>query len=315
MMMKKEMQADLSLLENCSLCPRMCQANRLAGKLGYCNAGSGFEIASISVHKGEEPVISGENGICNVFFSHCNLQCIYCQNFQISSKECRIKTSQRSLEEIVYSIITILNEGVESLGFVSPSHMIPQMKSIILALHEQGYFPYIVYNTNAYDKVETLKALEEFVDVYLPDYKYSEPALAQKWSDAANYPEIAGLAIREMVRQKGNAIHLNEKGIAERGLLVRHLVLPGEVNNSIGVLRYLADEVSNRITLSLMSQYHPIPRVSNIISLNRKLKQEEYELVVEEMEKLGFSKGWVQDYDSADFYYPDFESENPFETR
>lgn len=313
MIIKKEMEDDFSLLENCSLCPRMCHANRLTGEKGYCNAGAGFEIASISVHKGEEPVISGKNGICNVFFSHCNLQCIYCQNFQISSKECRIKAPLWSLEEVVNSIKTILNEGVENLGFVSPSHMIPQMKSIILALHKEDYFPYIVYNTNAYDSVETLKKLEELVDVYLPDYKYSDPALSQKWSDAANYPEIAGKAIREMYRQKGNTIHLNENGIAERGLLVRHLVLPGEVENSIGVLRSLAEDVSNRITLSLMSQYHPISRVSEIEPLNRNIRQAEYESVVAEMEKLGFSKGWVQDFDSADFYYPDFESERPFE--
>jgi putative pyruvate formate lyase activating enzyme len=307
------MDDDFILLENCSLCPRKCHANRLSGEKGYCNAGAGFEIASISVHKGEEPVISGTNGICNVFFSHCNLQCVYCQNFQISSKECRIKAPDQSLEEIVRSIINILKGGVKNLGFVSPSHMIPQMKSIILALREEGYFPYIVYNTNAYDSVETLKTLEEFVDVYLPDFKYSDPSLSRKWSDAANYPEIAGLAIREMYRQKGNTIQLDENGKAERGLLVRHLVLPGKVENSIGVLRYLAHEVSNRITLSLMSQYHPISRVSETDPLNRKIRQAEYEVVVEEMEKLGFSKGWVQDFDSADFYIPDFESERPFE--
>jgi putative pyruvate formate lyase activating enzyme len=311
---RKGMKDDFGLLENCSLCPRKCHVNRLAGESGYCNAGAGYEIASISIHKGEEPVISGNKGICNVFFSHCNLQCIYCQNFQISSRECRIKGPQRSLEEVVYSITTILKGGVDSLGFVSPSHMIPQMKSIIMALHKEGYFPNIVYNTNAYDSVETLKTLEELVDVYLPDYKYSSPALSQKWSDAANYPEIAGKAIREMYRQKGNTIHLNENGIAENGLLVRHLVLPGEVENSIGVLRYLADEVSNRITISLMSQYHPIAKVAGTAPLNCKIRQEEYEFVVEEMEKLGFSKGWIQDFDSADFYFPDFESERPFES-
>jgi putative pyruvate formate lyase activating enzyme len=312
-LVKKEMDDDFILLENCSLCPRKCHVNRLSGEKGYCNTGAGFEIASISVHKGEEPVISGTNGICNVFFSHCNMQCIYCQNFQISSNKCRIKAPDRSLEEIVHIIINILKEGVENLGFVSPSHMIPQMKSIILALREEGYFPYIVYNTNAYDSVETLKTLEEFVDVYLPDFKYSDPSLSRKWSDAANYPEIAGLAISEMYRQKGNTIQLDENGKAERGLLIRHLVLPGKVENSIGVLRYLAHEVSNRITLSLMSQYHPISRVSETEPLNRKIRQTEYETVVEEMEKLGFSKGWVQDFDSADFYIPDFESERPFE--
>jgi len=303
----------LKVLEKCRLCPRNCLVNRLDGKSGYCGAGSGFEIASISVHKGEEPVISGEKGICNVFFNHCNLQCIYCQNFQISRKDCRIKASSMSLEDIVKTIISILNGGVESLGFVSPSHMIPQMKIIIRAVHENGYFPYIVYNTNAYDSVEMLKDLEEWVDIYLPDFKYIDQDLSLKWSDAANYPEVAGMAVKEMYRQKGNTLLLNENDVAERGLVVRHLVLPGAVNNSKGVLRYLAEEITNRITLSLMSQYHPVQDVSEIKFLKRMLRYSEYQQVIEEMENLGFSKGWVQDHKSADFYKPDFNSESPFE--
>jgi putative pyruvate formate lyase activating enzyme len=299
-------------LESCRLCPRNCGKNRLAGDLGTCKAGAGFEIASISVHTGEEPVISGKKGICNVFFSHCNMQCIFCQNYQISGKDCSIKTPERTLYEVVKNIKKILDTGIENLGFVSPSHMVPQMKTIIRALQEDGYFPYIVYNTNAYDKVETLKSLEEWVDVYLPDFKYSDPALSLKYSDSSNYPEIAGLAIKEMYRQKGNTIRLNENGIAESGLIIRHLVLPGAVENSLGVLRYIAEEISTRIYISLMSQYYPTPNVSGISPLNRKLIQSEYQQVVEELEKLGFTKGWVQDHESAGFYFPDFESEWPF---
>jgi putative pyruvate formate lyase activating enzyme len=305
---------DFKLLEKCELCPRKCKANRLEGELGYCKAGAGYDIASISVHKGEEPVISGENGICNVFFSHCNLQCVYCQNYQISSKDCRIKSPDRSLDEVVRHIIDILNGGVESLGFVSPTHMIPQMKAIIRALHKKGHFPYIVYNTNAYDSVSMLQTLEDWVDVYLPDFKYTDRELSLKFSDSANYPDIARMAVMEMYRQKGNILHLNENGIAERGLLVRHLVLPGAVENSKSVMHCLANEVSNRITLSLMSQYHPVPLVSKFEALNRKLSLSEYQQVVEEMEKLDFSKGWIQNHDSSDFYLPDFESEFPFES-
>ena len=301
-------------LKSCKLCPRSCNANRISGKSGYCQAGAGYEIASIILHAGEEPAISGKNGICNVFFSHCNLQCVYCQNFQISQKGYKIKTIERSLDEVLVSIKSILDKGVENLGFVSPSHMIPQMKAIILALNEDRYFPIIVYNTNGYDSVDSLRTLEELVDVYLPDFKYSDPQLARKYSDAENYPEIAIKAIREMYRQKGNVVQVNENGIAEKGLIIRHLVLPGAVQNSINVLRMLAEEVSTRITISLMSQYHPIQNVANTKPLNRILSQEEYQEVVEEMEKLGFSKGWVQDQESADFYYPDFESETPFLT-
>jgi putative pyruvate formate lyase activating enzyme len=218
----------------------------------------------------------------------------------------------RTLENVVQTIVDMLNDGVESLGFVSPSHMIPQMKSIIRAVHERGFYPYIVYNTNGYDSLDSLKDLEEWVDVYLPDFKYMDSDLSSSLSDAPDYPRIAGLAIREMYRQKGNMLHLNENAVAERGLIVRHLVLPGKVENSKAVLRYISDEISSRITLSLMSQYYPLPGLSNIAPLNRKLFNSEYTEVVEEMEKLGFSNGWVQEFESADFYLPDFESATPF---
>jgi len=306
------MDDDFMLLENCRLCPRNCQVNRLEGELGYCRAGSGFDIASISVHLGEEPAISGKNGICNVFFAHCNLQCVYCQNHQISRRDCKLSGHKPALHEIVNTIKSILNGGVESLGFVSPTHMIPQMKAIIRALHKEDYFPYIVYNTSAYDSVEILKTLEEWVDIYLPDFKYTDPDLAKRYSDAGNYPEMAGWAIKEMYRQKGSTLRLNENGVAEWGLIVRQLVLPGAVENSKKVLRYLAGEISERITVSLMSQYYPVPQVSKIQALNRKLTRDEYDEVVKEMDGLGFTKGWVQDHESADFYRPDFDSENPF---
>ena len=306
------MDDDFMLLENCRLCPRNCQVNRLEGELGYCRAGSGFDIASISVHLGEEPAISGKNGICNVFFAHCNLQCAYCQNHQISRRDCKLSGHKPALHEIVNTIKRILNGGVESLGFVSPTHMIPQMKAIIRALHKEDYFPYIVYNTSAYDSVEILKTLEEWVDIYLPDFKYTDPDLAKRYSDAGNYPEMAGWAIKEMYRQKGSTLRLNENGVAEWGLIVRQLVLPGAVENSKKVLRYLAGEISERITVSLMSQYYPVPQVSKIQALNRKLTRDEYDEVVKEMDGLGFTKGWVQDHESADFYRPDFDSENPF---
>jgi len=300
-------------LEYCKLCPRECHTNRLSGNLGYCKAGAGLEIASISVHKGEEPVISGQLGICNVFFSHCNLQCMYCQNYQISSNNCRFENRYFTMNEAVNNIIHILELGVENLGFVSPTHMIPQMKEIIRAVHKKNHKPIIVYNSNGYDSVEILKSLENCVDVYLPDFKYSDKELASKWSDAPDYPAIAERAIMEMYRQKGSTLRLNENGIAENGLIIRHLVLPGEVNNSLGVLRTISEELSDRISISLMSQYHPIPKVAGIKSLNRRLFQTEYDQVVAEMDRLGFTKGWIQGFDSSGYYLPDFESENPFE--
>jgi putative pyruvate formate lyase activating enzyme len=295
------------------MCPRLCGVNRSNGSKGYCNAGAGYEIASITAHHGEEPVISGKKGICNVFFYHCNLQCIYCQNYQISERKCRVFGHGETLETVVRKITSFLDQGIENLGFVSPSHMVPQMITIIRELQTLGYRPITVYNTNAYDTIETLRMVEEWVDVYLPDLKYVDPDLSAKWSDAADYPEVAKAALREMYRQKGNKLHLNANGIAEKGLLVRHLVLPGSVENSKNVLRFLAEELSPRLSVSLMSQYYPVPGVEYIRPLNRKVTRQEYQQVVEEMENLGFSRGWIQEHESSDHYRPDFHKENPFE--
>ncbi len=265
------------------------------------------------IHKGEEPVISGKNGICNVFFAHCNIQCIYCQNYQISRNKCLNSGKDWTLTETVNAIKSILDKGIENVGFVSPSHMVPQLKAIILGLNQEGYHPTIIYNTNAYDKVETLRSLENLIDVYLPDLKYMDMSLSQNWSDAGNYPGIARDAVLEMYRQKGNYLHVNKSGKLDRGMIVRHLVLPGAVENSIECLRFLAEEVSNRIAVSLMSQYRPIPPVSETSPLNRKITEKEYYRVVEEMNKLGFTKGWIQELDSPEYYNPDFNSHSPFE--
>jgi putative pyruvate formate lyase activating enzyme len=303
---------ELELLKDCNLCPRECGSNRFNSPNGYCKTGAGYPISSIVLHKGEEPVISGNNGICNVFFSHCNLQCIYCQNYQISFNSCNEISRDWSLEEVLETIISFLDDGIENVGFVSPSHVVQQVKIIINELHERGYYPIIVYNTNAYEKVETLQSLETLVDVYLPDLKYMDEELAGKWSGASNYPEVAGNAIKEMFRQKGNGFVTGENGKLLFGMVVRHLVLPGSVENSLKVLRFLAEEVSNRIAVSLMSQYHPIQQVLDIFPLNGEITGDEYQLVVEEMENLGFSLGWKQEPESTSYYNPDFSDTIPF---
>lgn len=299
-------------LHHCQICPRRCGVDRFAGPVGFCRTDAGYAIAAITLHRGEEPVLSGGKGICNVFFNHCNLRCRYCQNFQISRNESPIKTAGRSLPSLVEEITCLLDTGVRHLGFVSPSHMVVQMLAIIAEVRRRGYRPVIVYNTNGYDRVETLRLLEEVVDVYLPDCKYQDPVLAAQWSATADYPEIAALALAEMYRQKGNLLHLADDGLVERGLIVRHLVLPGAVANSLAVLRLLAKTLSPRITLSLMSQYRPIAAVADRPPLNRQLLPAEYARVVEEMEKLGFTEGWVQDFASADCYNPDFDRDAPF---
>lgn len=303
---------ELSVMQNCRICPRNCGADRFSDKLGYCKSDAGFHISSICSHRGEEPVISGKNGICNIFFSHCNLQCIFCQNHQISYNH--IPTSKKwRPEEVIGSVISLLDEGCMNVGFVSPSHFIPQMKFIIRQLRQHGRKPVFVYNTNAFDTIETIAGLESKVDVYLPDFKYADKELSRKYSDAARYPEFALKAIKEMYRQKGSSLHLNEDGIAESGLIIRHLVLPGHVQNSLDVLRLIADEISVNVHISLMSQYHPTVNVKGRVPLNRELYVEEYQQVVDEFHALGFRKGWIQELESSTHYNPDFRKEHPFE--
>jgi putative pyruvate formate lyase activating enzyme len=304
----------LEPLQNCKICPRKCGADRFSGKGGYCKSDTSFYISSICVHRGEEPPVSGSAGICNVFFGHCNLQCVYCQNHQISNNSESGAARRMPLNQVLREIIHCLDLGCRGVGFVSPSHFIPQMKIIIHALHDLGFYPTIVYNTNGYDTVETLKDIAPLVDVYLPDFKYMSRDLSRRYSDAADYPEVAKEALKEMFRQKGSLLLTGDDALAERGILIRHLVLPGCIENSKEVLRFIADEISTSVHISLMSQYHPTFQVSDVPPLNRTLIQEEYFRVVDEFYRLGFRNGFIQDMDSYDSYRPDFDKSHPFES-
>lgn len=301
------------VLQNCTLCPRECRVNRIEGERGYCGMDAGLNIASVCIHKGEEPVISGKDGICNIFFAGCNLHCIYCQNHEISQPGKSYSNKETDLNEILNQISAILSKGITSIGFVSPSHMVHQVRAIIEGLNANGYKPVTVYNTNSFDKVETLKSLEGLIDVYLPDYKYVTPELAAELSDAADYPAVALKAIREMYYQKGSTLRTDDDGKAENGMLIRHLVLPGYAEESKKVLRSIAEEISTGVHISLMSQYHPVFHADNHPDLGRSLYKEEYESVAEEMERLGFRNGYVQEMESNLSYRPDFSKDNPFE--
>jgi len=304
---------DRKILENCTLCPRECRVNRYHGGNGYCAMDAGLNIVTICIHRGEEPVISGEEGICNIFFAGCNLHCVYCQNHEISQCDYQGGNNFSDLDDVLDKIVRILSEGIPAIGFVSPSHVVPQVKAIIRGLNDRGHKPLTVYNTNSYDKIETLRSLDGMIDVYLPDYKYVSSKTASEYSDVSDYPEVALNAIKEMYYQKGSTLSIDEKGRAERGLLIRHLVLPGHVEESKKVLRTIAEELSPGVHLSLMSQYHPTLQVVNHPVLNRSLYKSEYEDVVKEMESLGFRNGWIQEMDSNITYRPDFRKENPFE--
>lgn len=297
---------------DCDLCPHECHADRVSGRLGNCKSDASFNISSICIHQGEEPVLSGEDGICNIFFTHCNLQCIYCQNYQISDNHIPAGPTVMQPADVVEKITSILDKGINKVGFVSPSHFIPQVRMIIRCIEDLGYKPVWVFNTNGYDKVATLRSLEGIIDVYLPDLKYMDNELAGEYSGARDYPVVAAAALKEMYRQKGSALHLANDGTAESGIIIRHLVLPSQVENSLKVLRFIAEELSPKIHLSLMSQYYPTPRVARHPVLGRTVSPEEYSIVVSELDRLGLSNGWTQELNSTSFYRPDFEKEYPF---
>lgn len=302
------------LLSKCNFCPHLCDADRNNNVLGFCRSDASLCIASVCLHIGEEPPISGKNGICNIFFSHCNLRCIYCQNHQISDNYNNANQNNFNINQLLDRVFSLLDKGIQAVGFVSPSHVIPQVNYIIDSIKSQNYHPKFIYNSNGYDNVDSLIFLKNKIDVYIPDFKYSDSTLAAKYSNCRNYPVIALKAIKEMYRQKGSNIIFDENGNADSGLIIRHLVLPGHIDNSISVLRKIANELTPSVYLSLMSQYYPTKKVKEIPNLNRRLNQDEYNQVVEEAERLGFYRGWIQEWNSCDYYLPDFEEEEPFKS-
>lgn len=305
----------LEVLRQCRICPRNCGADRFEGNAGWCGSDAAFNISSICLHHGEEPVISGQHGICNIFFSRCNLACIYCQNHQISANRGEVHENKFSLDEVVIRVKGFLETGCNIVGFVSPSHFLPHVKAIIDSLRQEGRNPTFVYNTNAYDRAEEIKLLENYIDVYLPDLKYLDDEISREYSVAGNYPEFAKAAIKEMYRQKGSTLHLDDDGQVTGGLIIRHLILPGQMESSKAVLKWIAWELSPSIAISLMAQYYPANKALNHAVLGREITRAEYDSVVQELETLGFYKGWIQELQSHGHYRPDFESDIPFADR
>jgi len=241
------------------------------------------------------------------------MSCAYCQNYQISRSRGNVLAEHLTLEEICRQIEGVLNSGSRLVGFVSPSHYVPQVRVIMRALESLGRKPIYVYNTSAYDKVETIKSFNGQIDVWLPDLKYLDESLGRQFSDTPNYPRVATAAIKEMFFQKGATVRLDSEGNIESGLIIRHLVLPGKVENSKKALRWIAENLSINVHISLMSQYHPNDRVRNHPLLGRTLLHEEYAEVLDEFHELGFHNGWVQEMDAHANYRPDFTNDHPFE--
>lgn len=296
----------------CTNCPRKCNTDRI-NNLGHCKVTSTPEVASICIHKGEEPPISGQKGICNIFFAHCNLNCCYCQNHDISSAYINPNyVFYNSMEDIVKRIVEILPLCDNIIGLVSPTqynHLIPEL---IERIREHGKNPTVVYNSNGYDNPTQLRTLAPYIDIYLPDYKYADPEIAQRYSNAYTYPEKVIDSLKEMYYQKGSSLITDENGTARQGMIIRHLVLPNNIDNSKRVLESIADNLSTNIHISLMSQYFPPKDITLPDELKRRINKDEYESIVNHFENLGFHNGWIQDPLSAEQYKPNFSKRDAF---
>ncbi len=301
-------------LAACDICPHKCGVNRLDGKSGRCHSTDSPIVASVCDHHGEEPVLSGSRGSGTIFFGNCNLMCCYCQNHQISQNHKQQKANETSCRSLAQHMLRLQNEtGCHNINFVSPSHFVPQILKALLEAIPLGLKIPLVYNTNAYDSPETLKELDGVIDIYLPDIKYADDKWAKKFSKAKDYVFHSRNAIREMQRQVGD-LQTDENGIAIKGLIVRHLILPGNIADSRESLNWLAREVSPNVTISLMSQYHPTHKAHKHNPLARRITPAEYDEAIEAMQEAGLENGWTQDMASHQHYLPDFERENhPFD--
>lgn len=286
------------MTDKCNICPRKCGADR-SKNTGVCSVGEEIKIARAAPHFWEEPCISGTKGSGTVFFSGCNMKCIFCQNYEISSGgKGKIVTPER-LTEIYYELI---EQGVHNINLVTPTHF---SKQIIKTLEKPLPVP-VVYNSGGYDSVETLRMFEDKVQIYLPDMKYMSSALAEKYSKAKDYPETAKKAIREMFRQTGEFI-LDDDGIMQKGVVIRHLMLPGQLENTLDVIDWVSDEFGDKVIFSLMSQFTPNENCT-LPELQQTITQEEYNKAVDYMYLCGIENAYVQDFSSAKKEYtPPFD--------
>lgn len=311
--LKKRADTLNARLFSCDICPRKCGVNRIDNVQGYCRSGLNVEISSYCDHHGEEPVLSGTRGSGTIFFNHCNLKCVYCQNHQISQDFDR-SSRHVNIQELAEIMLYLQDKpGCHNINLVSPTHYIPQIVNALYKAVPMGLKIPLVYNTNAYDSISTLSLLDGIINIYLPDIKYASNRWAKKFSDARNYVEFSRAAIKEMYRQTGNLI-TDDSDIAVKGVIIRHLILPNDISGSIDSLKWIALELSKEATVSIMAQYYPCHKALNKPLLSRKISSAEYRQVVEIVNGLDLENGWLQEMDSADHYLPDFERQgHPFE--
>ncbi len=297
-------------LTRCECCPRKCRVNRLEGQVGFCRIRATIQISHAGLHFGEEPPISGTKGSGAIFFAGCNLRCVFCQNYQISQEFQQGYTRTLTTDELASEMLRLQDEGAHNINFVSPSHMIFQMADAIKVAKGKGLVVPVVYNSNGYDSVDALRQIRGLVDIYLPDIKYLENGLGKQFSAADDYADNVPGALREMLDQVGH-LEMDDEGIAVRGLLVRHLVLPNYLGNSRRCLHSLAD-LSPDTFVSIMSQYSPQYKAWYYPAINRTLTEDEYEEVTDYALDLGLENVFIQELESQEHYLPDFAQESPF---
>jgi len=278
------------LLSSCEVCPRKCGVNRLEGEEGFCRSGEEVIVSSYNSHFGEEPPLVGNFGSGTIFFTNCNLKCVYCQNYPISQLG---NGNKVSLSELAKIMLALQKRRCHNVNLVTPTHFVPQiLKSLKLAIKMGLHIP-IVYNTSGYDSVNTLKLLDGVVDIYLPDARYADNEIARKYSSAPDYFEIMKKALKEMHRQVGDLV-TDKIGIARSGLIIRHLVLPEGLSSTKKIMHFIAREISPRTYVSLMAQYFPAYQAGQFLPLSRRINREEYKEALQAFKEEGLENGWFQ---------------------
>lgn len=301
--MQEELQ---TMLKDCHLCPRNCSVDRLAGQKGFCGVDAEIMVARAALHMWEEPCISGKEGSGAVFFSGCSLGCVFCQNRTISKGQSGKVITVERLAEL---FLDLQGQKANNINLVTAGHFLPQVREALILAKEQGLTIPVVYNSSGYEKAEMLRYLDGLVDIYLPDLKYLEADLAGKYSHAKDYPEVAMKALEEMVRQIGTP-EFDERGMMKKGVIVRHLLLPGHVRNSKKVLEYLYGTYGDQIYISLMNQYTPMPAMKDDPQLSRKVTDREYDRLLDHAISLGVTNCFIQEGETAkESFIPEFNGE------
>lgn len=296
----------MNLLKSCNLCPRNCKIDRLNNKIGFCKATDKLKVARAALHFWEEPCISGEKGSGTVFFSNCTLRCVFCQNNDISQCSSGKEISIERLSEI---FLELQDKGALNINLVTPTHYVPQIIEALKIAKNNGLIIPIVYNSSGYENVETIKLLKGYIDVYLPDLKYYDNKYSIKYSNAKDYFDYAIKAIEEMVKQVGD-IKFDENGIIQKGVIVRHLLLPGLLFDSKKVLDALYNKFQNKIYISIMNQYTPLDHVKSYPEINKKISEKYYNTIIDYAVSIGIENGFIQEEGTAkESFIPSFDYE------